>query len=70
MTDVPSKNVGMRLWKSTAETTAVPKNALLSNVDKPTSNDKEGHFYFRWVNYSAIVEQFPRLPYFRQFSLS
>ena len=49
MANIPTKNVVMRLWKSTAESAEVPRNALSCCVDKPTSNDKEGHFYFRFV---------------------
>ncbi|XP_030843180.1 structural maintenance of chromosomes flexible hinge domain-containing protein 1-like [Strongylocentrotus purpuratus] len=50
MTNIPHKKISMSLWKSTTNDQhpgPPPPTALMTDMDKPSEEDREGHFYCR-----------------------
>ncbi|XP_030830808.1 structural maintenance of chromosomes flexible hinge domain-containing protein 1 [Strongylocentrotus purpuratus] len=50
MTNIPHKKISMRLWKSATNdqhSGPPPQRALITDMDKPSEEDREGHFYCR-----------------------
>ncbi|XP_054753736.2 structural maintenance of chromosomes flexible hinge domain-containing protein 1-like [Lytechinus pictus] len=71
MTNIAHKKISMRMWKSATKdphTGPPPSRALITEIDKPSNEDREGHFYCRrrklpveasmhWIIFQASLDQ-------------